>query len=90
MKEILSDATVLPKGKTADGLKYSLNQEKYLKVFLGGPDVPIDNSASERAIRTFCLGKKNWMFHNTANGAHSSALVYSISEAAKLDYIMPW
>ena len=54
------------------------------------PDVPIDNSASERAIRTFCLGKKNWMFHNTANGAHSSALVYSISETAKLDYLMPW
>ena len=55
-------------------LKYSLNQEKYLKVFLDNPNVPIDNSASERAIRTFCLGKKNWMFHNTANGANSSAL----------------
>lgn len=79
VKEMLSDTAVLPKGKTADGLKYSLNQEKYLKVFLDYPDVPIDNSASERAIRTFCLGKKNWMFHNTANGANSSALVYSIS-----------
>lgn len=90
VKEILSDTAVLPKGKTADGLKYSLNQEKYLKVFLDNPDVPIDNSASERAIRTFCLGKKNWMFHNTANGAHSSALVYSISETAKLHNLRPY
>ena len=90
VKEILSDTMVLPKGKTADGLKYSLNQEKYLKVFLDNPDVPIDNSASERAIRTFCLGKKNWMFHNTANGANSSALVYSISETAKLNNLRPY
>ena len=57
VKEILADTTVLPKGKTADGLKYSINQEKYLKVFLDNPDVPIDNSASERSIRTFCIGK---------------------------------
>ena len=90
VKEMLSDTAVLPKGKTADGLKYSLNQEKYLKVFLDYPDVPIDNSASERAIRTFCLGKKNWMFHNTANGASSSALVYSISETAKLNHLCPY
>ena len=64
--------------------------EKYLKVFLDYPDVPIDNSASERAIRTFCLGKKNWMFHNTANGANSSAQVYSISETAKLNHLRPY
>ena len=55
VKEMLSDTAVLPKGKTADGLKYSLNQEKDLKVFLDYLDVPIDNSASERAIWTFCL-----------------------------------
>lgn len=90
VKEILADTTVLPKGKTADGLKYSLNQEQYLKVFLDNPDVPIDNSASERSIRTFCIGKKNWMFHNTANGASASALVYSISETAKLNNLRPY
>ena len=64
-----------------------------LQLFLTTPDVPIDNSASERAIRTFCLGKKNWMFHNTANGADSSALVYSISsisETAKLNHFRPY
>ena len=38
--KMLSDTAVLPKGKTADGLKYNLNQEKYLKVFLDYPDVP--------------------------------------------------
>lgn len=53
-------------------------------------DIPIDNSASERAIQTFCIGKKNWMFHNTAKGARASALVYSISETAKLNNLRPY
>ena len=40
--------------------------------------------------RTFCIGKKNWMFHNTAKGAGASALVYSISETAKLNNLRPY
>lgn len=90
VKEQLANTTVPPKSKTADGLRYCINQEKYLKIFLENADVPIDNSASERSIRTFCLGKKNWMFHNTANGANASALIYSISETAKLNGLRPY
>lgn len=89
-KEQVEKCAVPPKSKTGEGLQYVLNQEKYLKVFLENGDVPIDNSASERSIRTFCLGKKNWMFHNTANGASASALVYSISETAKLNDLRPY
>ena len=90
VKEQLSQCTVPPKSKTGQGLQYLVNQEPYLKVFLTDGDVPIDNSASERSIRTFCIGKKNWMFHNTANGASASAMVYSISETAKLNSLRPY
>ena len=89
-KEQVEQCTVPPKTKTGQGLNYLINQEAYLKVFLTDGDVPIDNSASERAIRTFCIGKKNWMFHNTANGASASAMVYSISETAKLNNLRPY
>lgn len=89
-KEQVEQCTVPPKTKTGQGLNYLINQEAYLKVFLTDGDVPIDNSASERAIRTFCIGKKNWMFHNTANGASASAMVYSISEIAKLNNLRPY
>jgi hypothetical protein len=41
-----------------EGLAYSINQEKYLRAFLDNGDIPIDNSASERAIRPFCVGRK--------------------------------
>ena len=89
-KEQTARCAVPPKSKTGQGLNYVLNQENYLKVFLTDGDVPIDNSASERSIRTFCIGKKNWMFHNTANGASASAMVYSISETAKLNHLRPY
>ena len=49
-------ATILSE-KTRDGLKYSLNQEEYLKVFLEDGRIPIDNSATERAIRPFTVGR---------------------------------
>ncbi len=78
-------ASQLPKGKTAEGLAYGINQEKYLKVFLEDGEVPIDNSASERSIRTFCVGKKNWVLIDSVKGAQASAIVYSISETAKLN-----
>lgn len=90
VKRQIAECVVPPKSKTAQGLNYIINQEVYLKGFLEDGDIPIDNSASERAIRTFCLGKKNWMFHNTAKGAGASALVYSISETAKLNNLRPY
>ena len=90
VKQQFNDCAVPPKSKTGQGMNFIINQEKYLKVFLEDGDVPIDNSASERAIRTFCLGKKNWMFHNTAKGASASAMVYSISETAKLNNLRPY
>ena len=75
-------ATILSE-KTRDGLKYSLNQEKYLKVFLENGEVPIDNSATERAIRPFTVGRANWHIIDTIHGAQASAVIYSLVETAK-------
>ena len=65
--------------RNAKGLKYSLNQEEYLKVFLTDGEVPIDDSASERALRNFTIGRKNWVTVNTVRGAQASAVIYSIN-----------
>ncbi len=82
-KEYYKDKVVPPKGKTASGLQYSVNQEEYLKVFLTDGEVPIDDSASERALRNFTIGRKNWMTINTIGGAQASAIIYSITETAR-------
>ena len=81
----------IPKnGKIREAFTYALNQESYLKVFLEDGDVPIDNNASERAIRGFCIGKKNWEMIDTVNGANSSAIIYSIAETAKANNLKPF
>ena len=56
-------------GKLARAVTYLLNQEKYLLVFLENGEVPMDNNASERAIRGFCIGRKNWQLIDTIRGA---------------------
>ena len=83
LRKIQTDQSVLPKGETAKGINYCLNQEEYLKVFLSDGEVPIDNLASERALRTFTIGRKNWMTINTVRGAQASAIIYSITETAR-------
>ena len=77
-------------GKLHDAFGYALNQEKYLRVFLSDGEVPIDNNASERAIRGFCIGKKNWEVIDTIRGAKSSAIIYSIAETAKANNLKPY
>lgn len=85
-----NQAEVPGSGKLHDAFTYALNQEKYLKVFLEDGDVPIDNNASERAIRGFCVGKKNWQMIDTINGAKTSAMIYSIAETAKANNLKPY
>ena len=86
----LKTINVSKKDKFGDAIGYALNQEKYLRVFLTDGDVPIDNNASERAIRGFCIGKKNWQMIDTINGAKSSAIIYSIVETAKANNLKPF
>ena len=86
----LKTINVSKKDKFGDAIGYALKQEKYLRVFLTDGDVPIDNNASERAIRGFCIGKKNWQMIDTINGAKSSAIIYSIVETAKANNLKPF
>ena len=86
----LKTIKVSKKDKFGDAVRYALNQEKYLRVFLTDGDVPIDNNASERAIRGFCIGKKNWQMIDTIHGAKSSAIIYSIVETAKANNLKPF
>lgn len=74
---------VMPKSKTGSGISYCLEQEPYLRAFLDDPMVPLDNNPAEQAIRSFCVGRKNWVTIDTVHGADSSAVIYSIVETAK-------
>ena len=88
VKKIRSN--VLASSRTADGLNYCINQEKYLRVFLTDPEVPLDNNPAEQAIRPFCVGKKNWGLIDTIHGAEASAILYSLAETAKANDLKPY
>ncbi len=53
------------------------------RAFLTDGSLEIDNNASERAIKNFVIGRKNWLMSNTSKGARSSATIYSVVETAK-------
>ena len=86
----MNESKVPKSGKLHDAFGYAINQETYLRYFLTDGEVPIDNNASERAIRSFCVGRKNWQMIDTINGAASSAIIYSIAETAKANNLKPY
>jgi transposase len=67
----------LPKSWVGQAIAYSLNQWEKLTAFLKDGKLEIDNNRSERSIKPFVIGRKNWLFANTPRGAKASAAIYS-------------
>lgn len=81
--------TITPKSLLGKAVGYCLNQWAKLNTFLQDGRIAIDNNRIERAIKSFVIGRKNWMFCNTPRGADSTALLYSLIETAKLNGLVP-
>lgn len=80
----------LPKSKLGEAITYSLNQWEKLTAFLNDGRLEIDNNRSERSIKPFVIGRKNWLFANTPRGAKASATIYSVIETAKENGLNPF
>ena len=76
--------------KIGDAILYTINQEQYLRKYLEDGHLSIDNNAAERAIKNFAVGRRNWLFSKSINGAEASATVYSITETAILNGLKPY
>ena len=61
-----------------------------LERYIEDGNLQIDNSRVERLVKPFVIGRKNWLFSNTANGARASAMLYSIIETAKANGLVPF
>jgi len=80
---------VLSKTQLGSAIRYCLKQWSKLTTFLTDGRLELDNNRSERSIKPFVIGRKNWLFSNTPRGARSSAVIYSIVETAKENGIDP-
>lgn len=67
-----------------------MNQRDKLTAYLTDGQINIDINRAERAIKPFVIGRKNWLFANTGNGARFSAMFYSINETAKANGLIPY
>lgn len=81
---------VSPKTALGKAIEYCLNQWDKLVVFLQDGRLELDNNRSERSIKPFVIGRKNWLFSNTPRGAKTSATIYSIIETAKENGLNPF
>jgi transposase len=81
---------VPPKSALGKAIAYSLNQWPKLTRYLEDGHLNIDNNRAERAVKPFVIGRKNWLFSNTASGAHASSILYSIVESAKANNLVPF
>lgn len=83
--------TRIPKDSlTYDAIRYALNQWPTLTGYCDDGRLHISNALAENAIRPFAVGRKNWLFADTARGAKASATCYSLIETAKANGLEPF
>ncbi len=57
--------------------------------FLENPQLELTNNAAECEVRPVVMGRKNWLFANTEAGAKAVAVIFSIIETAKANFLKP-
>ncbi len=83
------DATP-PKSALGVALTYARNQRKALREFLKNPKLPLDNNASERALRIIATGRKNFLFVGHEEGGHNLAILQTLCSTCLLHGINPY
>ena len=80
---------VPPRSALGKAMNYAHKQWPKLIVYTEDGRLRMDNNLVENAIRPFVIGRKNFLFCNSVNGAKSSANLYSLIETAKTNGIEP-
>lgn len=85
IKALLDDAQlkVPPKSPLGAALFYSLTHWEALNIFLFDGRLELDNNLSERTIKPFVIGRKNWLFHGNDVGAKAGSILFSLIETCK-------
>lgn len=85
IKALLDDAQfkVPPKSPLGTAVFYAMNHWGALNIYLQDGRLEIDNNRSERAIKPFVIGRKNWLFHGNDVGAQAGSILFSLIETCK-------
>lgn len=80
----LESQNVLPKSPLGKAIRYTLNQWEKLVRYCDDGRLEIDNNRDERAVRPLAIGRRNYLFADTPQGAHTNARFYSLIETCRL------
>lgn len=73
----------------AAAIRYSLNQEAALRRFLEDGRLPATNNISERQLRRQAVGRKNWLFVGSDDGAEVNTTFATLVATCHLHGIEP-
>jgi len=92
IKGLLEDSIneVLPKSALGLAVSYCLNQWHKLIRYIDDGRLDIDNGLTERAIKPFVIGRKNWMFSDSVAGVKAGQIIYSIIETCIAHKVEPY
>jgi len=85
----LADPGLLPKSNIAVALGYFIKQYPRMSRYLEDGRLEIDNNLIENTVRPVALGRKNYLFAGSHEGARRAAMVYSLLGSCKLHGINP-
>jgi transposase len=81
---------VLPKSLIGEAIHYALSRKKQLSLFLSDEKLLIDNNLIENAIRPVAVGRKNYLFAGSHEGAKRAAMLYSFMGTCKMHQVNPF
>ena len=84
------DPLILPKSRLGQACSYALNNETALRLYCTDGRLNIDNNISERTLREFVIGRKNWLFFGSPESAKKSAIVMSVLSSARRHGLNEW
>ena len=82
LDEQYNSGEVLPKSAMGQAISYALGRWKYMERYLENGEVEIDNNLVENAIRPVALGRKNYLFAGSEQGAKWGAMIYTLLSSA--------
>ena len=82
--------TAVPKMLFGQAINYALAQWQFVSRYISNGELPIDNNAAERAIKQIVIGRKNWLFADSVDGAYANAVIYSLVGTAIANGLDPY
>jgi transposase len=79
-----------PKGLLGQAISYTLANWEKLIIYIQDGRLRPDNNLVENAIRPFVVGRKNWLFAGSPDGAKASAIFFTLIETAKANGLEPY